>query len=107
VTRLPSIYLVAMTMVGQLACLWFSLQFGTFSIFCAGASAFVPSASHILAMIFSVLHMLLAGLLFLGLASLRFVRVRMTYVIFAVFCMCLLPVQSALVKSRHLSCDGF
>jgi len=98
--------LVLVTLTAQLVVFQLSLRDGTFSIFCAGASSFDPTASPELAVVFGILHLLLAALLLLGLASLKIIRLRNTYVLAAALCMCALPAQSALVEKGRLSCDA-
>jgi hypothetical protein len=105
-SRFFSFYTVVALLLVQMACLWFSLQFGKFSVFCTGASHFTLSASAAMAFAFGVLHLLLAVILCLGIAALKFARLRMLYVIAAVVCVSLLPVQTALVNHGFLTCDA-
>ncbi len=103
---LSSIYIVASLLLAQLACLWLSLNDGSYSIFCTGASTLVATASPALARAFGILHLSFAGLLFLGLASIRWARLRPIYIAVTICGMCLLPVQSALVGAGRLTCDA-
>ncbi len=105
-SRFFSFYTVVALLLVQMACLWFSLQFGKFSVFCTGASHFTPSAFLVMAVAFGVLHLLLAVILCFGIAALKFARLRMFYVIAAVVCVSLLPVQTALVSHGFFTCDA-
>lgn len=102
----PMLLLVLLTLTAQLVVLKLSLDDGTFSIFCAGPSYAVSTAFSVLPLAFGILHLLLAVLLLLGLASLKVIRLRTAYVLTAVLCMCVLPAQSALVVEGRLSCDA-
>ncbi len=58
-------------------------------------------------MLFGILHLSFAALFVVGLASLRFARLRIAYVTVATVGMCLLPVQHVLVNEGRLTCDTF
>lgn len=105
-SRFFSFYTVVALLLVQMACLWFSLRFGKFSVFCTGASHFTPSASPAMAVAFGALHLLIAVVLCFGIAALKFARLRMFYVIAAVVCVSLLPVQTTLVNHGFLACDA-
>jgi p-aminobenzoyl-glutamate transporter AbgT len=104
--RLSSIYLVASLLLAQLGCFWLSLNAGSYSIFCTGASTFVATASPTLSWLFGLLHLSFIVLLFVGGASMRWPRLRRFYLAFTLFGLCLLPVQSAFVEAGRLTCDG-
>jgi hypothetical protein len=79
-----------------------ALSVGAFmqiSPFCAG-----PRSSS-LGRLFGDLHLLLAGLLVLGLLSLRFSPLRLPYATLLALALCTLPLQARLVSSGQLTCD--
>lgn len=93
--------LVAGLLLVQITLLGLSLDAITeISIFCTG-----PAASR-LSPLFGILHLLLSGLLVLGLLSLRLVRLRGPYIGLLIAAMIALPVQATLVFHGILSCDG-
>lgn len=70
-----------------------------FSMFCAVGDDGVGDA-------FSSLHFVFLLLLPLGLASLRFARLRIVYAIVLVISLATLTQQRAMMESGHLHCDG-
>jgi len=70
------------------------------SIFCTG-----PATSN-LSWIFGCVHLLLLGLVIIGIVSLTVVKLRVPYIALLAAAVALLPVQATLVNRHVLSCDG-
>lgn len=69
------------------------------SPFCSG------TGTDDLATIFGGVHLLLLALLLVGVCSLRFKRVRLSYVLVLLAALATLPVQAHLVSRGQLHCD--
>lgn len=97
------VVLVMGLLAAQLGLLLLSLDAGAYarlSIFCTG-----PASSRI-GLAFGLLHLLFALLVPLGIASLRFARLRVVYAGLLLAALALLPVQVHLVEQGRMTCDG-
>lgn len=85
----------------QLGLLWISVTgHEQISIFCSG------SAFSNLSWVFGGLHLLYLCLLFLGLLSIKAVKLRAPYLALLAAALVMLPIQANLVHRGVLSCDG-
>lgn len=93
--------MIGLFLVVQLSLLWISVTgYEQFSMFCSG------SASSNLSWLFGGLHLLFLALFFLGLLSIKALRLRAPYVALLAAALVTLPVQGDLVHRGVLSCDG-
>lgn len=72
---------------------------GTFSIFCTAGHGWLPKA-------YATLHLGFAGLVVMGLAALRWPRLRLAYAVLLGVGLVVLTFQPALVASGQLTCAG-
>jgi len=92
---------VAAFLVLQVVLFWLSMdEHMEISIFCAGG------ATNPLGLFFGLIHLLLFGLLFLGILSFRFSELRLPYIGLLAVSLLALPVQASLVEHHRLSCDA-
>lgn len=92
---------VSMLLIIQAALLWASFDaYPQISVFCTG-----PAESRV-GLLFGLLHILLLGLLLVGVLSLTYVRLRMAYIVLLGAVLIMLPIQARLVSESVLGCDS-
>ena len=93
--------IVAIFLTLQVGLFWLSMSvFFRISVFCTAP------ASSPWSLPFGILHLIMFLLLFVGLASLRYERLRTPYIIFVALGLMMLPIQAGLVSHDILRCDG-